>query len=198
MSGLKWINKPAQLAKWCAVWTYNNGGGSTRGGCCPVGYYMNNGRCTPYTPDLPKPPTPLNPSNPVNPPPPVYPVGTYLINGQCIPCIPSPSPCPHTCGNGHGGVEPSCTCTNYPVCGYGKYLGIKYGHCYIISFSDGEQLGLDRDHTDCKKNGFFVDIPFKVSHSTADCSRGNEVEIAEPFFLQDQHGLYKDPQSTKG
>ncbi|KAG2054040.1 hypothetical protein BDR06DRAFT_955617, partial [Suillus hirtellus] len=121
----------------------------------------------------PYPYNPLNPAYPLNPP--NFPA-------------PWPGPCPQPCGNGHGGVEPSCRCTNYPVCGHGKYLGIKYGHCYILSFADGEQLGIDRDHTDYKKNGFFVDIPFKVCNSTTDCSRGKEVEMGQSFSLQDQHG----------
>ncbi|KAG2038810.1 hypothetical protein BDR03DRAFT_283230 [Suillus americanus] len=166
VSGLTWIDKPVQLAKCCAkdhIWTYDDGGGSGRGGCCPVGFRRNNGMCISNTPTTP-----------------------------------TPAPCPQTCGNRHGGVETSCTCTNHPICGHGRYLGIKYGHCYILSFADGEQLGLDRDHTDYKKNGFFVDIPFKVCHSTIDCSRGKEVEMGESFSLQDQHGLYKDPHSTKG
>ncbi|KAG1837156.1 hypothetical protein DFJ58DRAFT_734507 [Suillus subalutaceus] len=224
VSGLTWIDKPAQLGKCCAkghVWTYENGAGSKRGGCCPVGFHMINGVCTPNTP----------------PPPPSCPTGTHLVDGKCVPttpqhlpcpagfhmyngvctpdipihnqcpigthlidgkCVPSTGPYPHTCGNGNGGVEPSCTCTNSPVCGHGKHLGIKYGHCYILSFGDGEQLGLDRDHTDYKKNGFFVDIPFKVCKSTTDCARGKEVEKGEAFSLQDQHGLYKDLLSTKG
>jgi hypothetical protein len=118
-----------------------------------------------------------------------------LVDGQCVPFH---GPCHQGCGNGNGCVDPSCTCANPPVCGHGKYLGIKYGHCYILSFSDGEQLGIDRDHTDYKKNGFFVDIPFKVCSSTTDCSRGKEVEMGQVFSLQDQHGLYKDLLSTKG
>ncbi|KAG1895659.1 uncharacterized protein F5891DRAFT_1193992 [Suillus fuscotomentosus] len=135
---------------------------------------------------------PPNPGYAPYPPNPAYPLNP--------PNFPAPLPglCPQTCGNGHGVAEPSCRCTNYPVCGHGKYLGIKYGHCYILSFSDGEQLGIDRDHTDYKKNGFFVDIPFKVCNSTSDCSRGKEVEMGQSFSLQDQHGLYRDTQSTKG
>lgn len=181
-SGLTWINKPAQLAKCCAkdhVWTYDNEGSSRRGGCCPVGFHIRSGTCVRDASDF-------GPS---------CPVGSHRVDGQCIP---SHSVCPPACGNGHGGIEPSCVCTNYPVCGHGNHLGIKYGHCYILSFADGEQLGLDRDHLDYKKNGFFTDIPFKVCHSTSDCSYGREVELDQPFSLQDQHGLYKDIHSTKG
>ncbi|KAG1766604.1 hypothetical protein EV702DRAFT_790136 [Suillus placidus] len=181
VSGLVWIDKPAQLAKCCAkghVWTYDQGIGSGHGGCCPVGFHMSNGMCIADAT-----------------PPPDCPAGTHLIDGKCVQI---PGSCPQTCGNGHGGVEPSCTCTNYPVCGHGKDLGIKYGHCYILSFADGQQLGIDRDHTDYKKNGFFVDIPFKVCNSTTDCSRGKEVEMGQFFSLQDQHGLYRDTTSTKG
>ncbi|KAG2037310.1 hypothetical protein BDR03DRAFT_383908 [Suillus americanus] len=224
VSGLTWIDKHAQLGKCCAkghVWTYENAGGSKHGGCCPVGFHMNHGMCTPDT----HPPPHMCPAGfhmynglcapDILPPHHQCPIGTHLVDGKCIPgsphqscpagthlvdgqCVPLPGHCPQTCGNGHGGVEPSCTCTNSPVCGHGKHLGIKYGHCYILSFADGEQLGLDRDHTDYKKNGFFVDIPFKVCKSTTDCSRGKEVEQGEAFSLQDQHGLYKDLLSTKG
>ncbi|KAG1769289.1 hypothetical protein EV702DRAFT_1282132 [Suillus placidus] len=184
VSGLTWIDKPAQLAKCCAkghVWTYDHGVGSAHGGCCPVGFHMSNGMCIPN----------------ITPPPPPHrcPTGTHLVDGQCVQIH---GPCPQTCGNGLGGVEPSCTCTNNPVCGHGKYLGIKYGHCYILSFSDGHQLGIDRDSIWYKKDGFFVDIPFKVCNSTTDCSRGKEVEMGQSFSLQDQHGLYKDTKSTKG
>ncbi|KAG2113379.1 hypothetical protein DEU56DRAFT_191462 [Suillus clintonianus] len=126
------------------------------------------------------------------------PVGTHMVRGQCVPSVPSVNPYPQTCGNGHGGVEPSCTCTNNPVCGHGKYLGIKYGHCYILSFSDGQQLGLNRDKPDYVKNGLFDDIPFKVCKSPTDCSSGEEVEMGQSFSLQDQHGLYDDVLGTKG
>ncbi|KAG2139598.1 uncharacterized protein EDB93DRAFT_1253011 [Suillus bovinus] len=171
-----------------------------------AGYHPNPPHA-PYPPNLPNPHNPLNPLNPhnplnpLNPHNPLNPLNHHNpFNPLNLP--PFPGPCPRTCnngnGNGHGGVDPSCRCTNYPVCGHGKYLGIKYGHCYILSFSDGEQLGIDRDHTDYKKNGFFVDIPFKVCKSTTDCSRGKDVETGEFFSLQDQHGLYKDTTSTKG
>lgn len=207
VSGLTWFNKPAQLAKCCAkdhVWTYEKGGSSGHGGCCPVGFHMNNAVCTRNTPPHHTPcPTGTHlvdghcvPSHPSHPIPDIRcPTGSSLVDGQCVPFHGS---CHQGCGNGHGGVDPSCTCANPPVCGHGKYLGIKYGHCYILSFSDGEQLGIDRDHTDYKKNGFFVDIPFKVCSSTTDCSRGKEVEMGQVFSLQDQHGLYKDLLSTKG
>ncbi|KAG2350854.1 hypothetical protein BDR05DRAFT_943191 [Suillus weaverae] len=177
-NGLTWIDRPAKLAKCCTkdhVWTFDNGDGPTRGGCCMVGSHMQDGKCIPDAP----------------PPPPSCPVGTRLIDGQCIPL-------PQTCGNVHGGVKPSCTCMNYPVCGHGKYLGIKYGHCYILSFSDGQQLGTVRENTLYAKGGFFNGIPFKVCNSTTDCSLGKEVEMGESFYLQDQHGLYTDPKSTKG
>ncbi|KAG1757114.1 hypothetical protein EDB19DRAFT_12715 [Suillus lakei] len=280
VSGLTWINEPAKLAKCCAkdhVWTFDNGDGPTRGGCCMVGLHMHNGRCIP--PYIPPPPLHCPPGTflhdgmcipvprpiagcpvgtylinnqcvsvtPPHCPPgsfmrdgtctltpliPHCPIGTYWIDGQCAPIITSPSPrCPHgtflhgdmcipipsdicpigtrmqdgqcvplpqACGNGHVGLEPSCACTNYPVCGHGKYLGIKYGHCYVLSFSDGQQLGTVRENTMYVKGGFFDDIPFKVCKSTNDCSPGKEVEVDEFFYLQDQHGLYTDLKSTKG
>ncbi|KAG2113378.1 hypothetical protein DEU56DRAFT_919708 [Suillus clintonianus] len=183
---LTWIDKPAQIGKCCGkdhVWTPDSGSRSEPGGCCPVGHHMNNGRCVTDTPTAPSQQCP---------------VGTHLVGSQCVPTVSSVNPYPQTCGNGHGGVEPSCTCTNNPVCGHGKYLGIKYGHCYILSFSDGQQLGLNRDKPDYVKNGLFDDIPFKVCKSPTDCSSGEEVEMGQSFSLQDQHGLYDDVLGTKG
>ncbi|KAG2156684.1 uncharacterized protein EDB93DRAFT_1101536 [Suillus bovinus] len=246
------VDMSAKLAKCCAkdhVWTFDNGDGPTRGGCCMVGLHMHNGKCIPpYTPPPPRCPsetylingkcTPITASPPRCPSGtflqdgvcipvtvPTCPVGTYLDNDQCLPIIASPAPrcpsgtflqdgiicpigtriqdgqcvqLPQTCGNGHNNGESSCACTNYPVCGHGRYLGIKYGRCYILSFSDGQQLGTVRENTMYVKGGFFDDIPFKVCKSTNDCSRGKEVEMDEFFYLQDQHGLYGDLKSTKG
>ncbi|KAG1885947.1 hypothetical protein F4604DRAFT_1723754 [Suillus subluteus] len=161
---------------------------------CPVGTYLNDGQCV------------LNIASPLLHCPPgtfmydgmciqlpngICPIGTRMQDGQCVPL-------PQTCGNGHGSIEPSCACTNYPVCGHGKYLGIKHGHCYILSFSDGLQLGTVRENTMYVKGGFFDDIPFKVCKSTNNCSHGKEVEMNESFYLQDQHGWYTDSKSTKG
>jgi len=89
-------------------------------------------------------------------------------------------------------------CTNYPVCGKGKSLGIKYGHCYILSFGDGSQLGSVRENVFYVKGGFFNDIPFKVCKSTDDCSPGKTVQMGENFYLEDQQGRYNDPKGTKG
>ncbi|KAG1754648.1 hypothetical protein EDB19DRAFT_1844689 [Suillus lakei] len=173
---------------------------SVPNGSCPVGSEFIDGQCVSI----------------IDTPPPRCPPGTFMRDGECIltphgncpigthiqdnQCVPSPGPsgCPQTCGNGHGGIEPSCMCTNYPICGYGKYLGIKYGHCYILSFSDGQQLGAIRENPQYVKGGFFNDIPFKICNSTTGCSPGKEVEMGESFYLQDQHGLYTDPKSTKG
>ncbi|KAH7917607.1 hypothetical protein BV22DRAFT_933570 [Leucogyrophana mollusca] len=104
-------------------------------------------------------------------------------------------------GNGDGwgacGLS-SCTCASNPVCGKGDSLGIKYGHCYIISFSDGQQLGSVRESTQYQKGGFFTDIPFKVCASTSNCAPGGYVQRGQIFNLQDQHGRYDDPNATKG
>jgi hypothetical protein len=102
------------------------------------------------------------------------------------------------CGNGNGRIEPPSPYIGYPVCGRGKYLGIKYGHCYIISFSDGLQLGTTRDNSQYVKGGFFNGITFKVCNSTTDYLLGKTVEMGESFYLQDKQGMPNDPQGVKG
>ncbi|KAH7906387.1 hypothetical protein BJ138DRAFT_981493, partial [Hygrophoropsis aurantiaca] len=102
-------------------------------------------------------------------------------------------------GNGANGCGmTSCECVNNPTCGKGNELGIKYGHCYIISFSDGQQLGSVRENAQYQKGGFFTDIPFKVCASTSNCAPGGFVQRGQTFSLQDQHGQYNDPKATKG
>ncbi|KAG2744351.1 hypothetical protein P692DRAFT_201808494 [Suillus brevipes Sb2] len=44
------------------AWTYDNGGSSGRGGCCPVGFHMRNGTCVPHIPDPPYHPDPPLPA----------------------------------------------------------------------------------------------------------------------------------------
>ncbi|OAX38014.1 hypothetical protein K503DRAFT_800785 [Rhizopogon vinicolor AM-OR11-026] len=179
-----WIDKIAKSAKCCTknhVWIFDKGVDPTQGACCTAGSYLENGQCTPLSD--------LTPSRVDCPP------GLYMQDDKCVPVT---GPGPVQCGNGNGRVEPSSPCTSYPVCGRGKYLGIKYGHCYILSFSDGLQLGTTRDNNQYVKGGFFNDIPFKVCNSTTDCSLGKTVEMGESFYLQDQQGRYNDPQGTKG
>jgi hypothetical protein len=89
-------------------------------------------------------------------------------------------------------------CYSQPVCGSGKSLGIKYGHCYILSFGDGKQLATVRENTFYSKGGFFHDIPFKVCKATDNCALGKTVEMGESFYLEDQQGRYNDPKGTKG
>ncbi|KAJ8590494.1 hypothetical protein M405DRAFT_816233 [Rhizopogon salebrosus TDB-379] len=108
-----------------------------------------------------------------------------MNHGKCIPLHGAP-------------CKPHSRCTNHTVCGSGKSLGIKYGHCYILSFSDGQQLSTVRENTLYSKGGFFQDISFKVCKLTDDCSAGKTVEMGESFYLQDQQGRYNDPKGTKG
>jgi hypothetical protein len=44
-------------------------------------------------------------------------------------------------------------CTLSPVCGDEITNGLNYGSCYVMSFSDGKQLGRRRDELDYKKDG---------------------------------------------
>jgi hypothetical protein len=111
-----------------------------------------------------------------------------MHDGKCVQF--PPGPCPSDRFHSR--------CSNRTVCGGGKSLGIKYGHCYILSFGDGQQLGSVRENTAYAKGGFFQDIPFKVCKLTDDCSPGKTVEMGESFYLSDQQGRYNDPKGTKG
>ncbi|KAL0959150.1 hypothetical protein HGRIS_014437 [Hohenbuehelia grisea] len=94
-----------------------------------------------------------------------------------------------------GGPGP---CTKGPVCGNEHNLGIKYGHCYRLSFSDGEQLGSRRGDLTYLKGGEFQDIPFKVCKATTDCSKAGPVRYDEGFYLQDQFGRFNDKDGKPG
>ncbi|KAG2071305.1 hypothetical protein BDR04DRAFT_1098337 [Suillus decipiens] len=129
---------------------------------CPPGTYMHDGMC-------------------IQIPNGICPIGTRMQDGQCIPL-------PQIHGNGHVNVEPPCACTNYPACGHGRHLGIRYGHCYILSFFDSQQLSTARENS----------MYFRLCRSPHDCSREKEIEMGEPFYLRDQHGFFTDLRSTRG
>ncbi|KAJ8468938.1 hypothetical protein ONZ45_g17059 [Pleurotus djamor] len=95
-------------------------------------------------------------------------------------------------------ARPTCKALAEPVCASDHDLGIKYGHCYILKFTDGTQLGADHDVNSYSKNGFFRDIPFKVCKSTTDCSVGDAVPTDGSWYLQDQVGRPRDAAGTLG
>ncbi|KAJ8523327.1 hypothetical protein ONZ45_g164 [Pleurotus djamor] len=84
-----------------------------------------------------------------------------------------------------------------PVCGSNNDLGIRYGHCYILSFADGSQLGAQRDNPTYAKGGYLQDVPFKVCQTTSHCSQG-VVPRNGTFYLQDQVGRFDDPEGRLG
>ncbi|KDQ32897.1 hypothetical protein PLEOSDRAFT_164788 [Pleurotus ostreatus PC15] len=105
--------------------------------------------------------------------------GMSWLNGKCA----QPPP------------RPTCQDLADPVCGDTDDLGIQYGHCYILKFPDGTQLGSNHDGPAYAKDGFFKDIPFKVCRSTTDCALGEAVPTDGQFLLQDQMGR---PENAKG
>lgn len=82
--------------------------------------------------------------------------GEVLFVGTCEkkkpppPIPPIPQPKPEQC------TPPVCKgpCDLTPVCGDENSLGVKYGSCYVLTFSDGQQLGRDRDDYEYRKNGY--------------------------------------------
>ncbi|KAG1885948.1 hypothetical protein F4604DRAFT_1917635 [Suillus subluteus] len=96
VSGLTWIDRPANLAKCCAkdqVWMFDNGDDRTRGGCCMVGLQLYNGNCVPPRPQCPPGTYSIDDRCvPIVSPPRCLP-GTYLVDGQCVPNIDPPSCC---------------------------------------------------------------------------------------------------------
>ncbi|KAF4579685.1 hypothetical protein EYR36_001504 [Pleurotus pulmonarius] len=108
--------------------------------------------------------------------------GMIWLNGKCAP----PPP------------RPTCKDLADPVCGDDDDLGIQYGHCYILKFTDGTQLGADHAAPTYSKDGFFKDIPFKVCRSVNDCSLGEAVPSDGTFVLQDQMGRPEDPTGAVG
>ncbi|KAJ8523374.1 hypothetical protein ONZ45_g159 [Pleurotus djamor] len=85
-----------------------------------------------------------------------------------------------------------------PVCASDTDLGIKYGHCYVIKFADGGELGSDLGAPTYSKGGYFRHIPFKVCKTTTDCSLGDVVPTDGSWFLQDQIGRPQDTAGTVG
>lgn len=151
------------------------------GGTCPAGYTFVNGACVQN----------------VNPTPDARggcPPGTQLVNGACAPVAP-PANCASPCPS----PSSAAACGGPPVCANANDLGLEYGRCYTLSFSDGTQFGAQRDneHT-YAKGGYFQNIPFKVCRSTTDCSESGRVPHGGAFSLQDQAGRFDDPTGKLG
>lgn len=132
------------------------------------------------------------------------PTGYTWNGGKCQAPTPPPVPAPKVPATPGDCVtqcptENDAACGGSPVCGNAQNLGIEYGHCYILSFSDGTQFGAQRDGANSyAKGGYFQDIPFAVCKSTADCSSAGPVPHDGTFCLVDQVGRYGDPTSKLG
>ncbi|KAG1754647.1 hypothetical protein EDB19DRAFT_1823912 [Suillus lakei] len=212
VSGLTWIDKPAKLAKCCAkdhIWTFDNGDGPTRGGCCMVGLHMHNGRCIPqYTPPHCPPGTFLHDGMCFPVPVPIVgcPVGANLIDDHVLPLL-SAARLEHIC---------TITCASQfqtAVCPIGTRM--QDGQCVPLPQTCGNGHSGVEPSCACTSHPasnmvIATSFPSLMANnsapygkilfckSTNDCSHGKEVEIDESFYLQDQHGLYTDLKSTKG
>lgn len=79
-------------------------------------------------------------------------------------------------------------------------LGIEYGKCYVLYFSDGRQIGRL-----CEEGGayttdkpFFTDLPFKVCSADLDCSKSGPVRIHDAWALNDLFGHQDWNDGKKG
>ncbi|KAH7926956.1 hypothetical protein BV22DRAFT_1032294 [Leucogyrophana mollusca] len=115
------------------------------------------------------------------------PHGTDMVNGRCTRgCDES------ACATG------SYACPDTPACNRGNDLGIKYGHCYVLSFSDSVHFGGQRETIDYFKSGYLTDVPFKICRATSNCSPGGHVTTRDGFYLQDQYTPRDDRLPSKG
>lgn len=67
------------------------------------------------------------------------PIGEVLEDGVCVRRAKT-----QTCG---GCTPGACKrrCTEAPVCGNDRCIGLKYGKCYFVEFPDGKQLVRQRE-----------------------------------------------------
>ncbi|KAF4579667.1 hypothetical protein EYR40_000156 [Pleurotus pulmonarius] len=175
---ITWFDQNAQIGECCAVgqsWTGNQT--TLEGGCCDKGQDWSQdkasglgGCCAPSLTFVGDRTTKTGGC---------CSAGMVWLNGKCVQSPP----------------RPTCQDLADPVCGDGDDLGIQYGHCYILKFTDGTQLGSNQEGPAYSKDGYYKDIPFKVCRNTADCALGEPVPTDGTFVLQDQMGR---PQDTKG
>ncbi|KAG1813253.1 uncharacterized protein BJ212DRAFT_1367515 [Suillus subaureus] len=162
VSGLTWIDRPAKLAKCCAkdhVWTFDNGDGPTRGGCCMVGLHMHNGNCVP--PYTPRPPLHCPPGTysiddrcvPIIASPPRCPVGTFLQDGMCIPVPVQIVSCPVGTYSNDGQCVP--TIASPPRCPVGTFM--RDGMCVGTYLNDGRCIPIIASPPRCPPGTFMHD-----------------------------------------
>jgi hypothetical protein len=77
-------------------------------------------------------------------------------------------------------------------------LAVQYGHCYVLSFPDGREIGANRENNIYTPGGLFQDRPFRVCKSTNDCSLGDNVPYKGRFYLEDQIGMHNDQEGRMG
>ncbi|KAH7915321.1 hypothetical protein BJ138DRAFT_150251 [Hygrophoropsis aurantiaca] len=115
------------------------------------------------------------------------PNGAEMVNGRCV----------RDCGESSCATS-SYSCANNPACGRGSDLGIKFGHCYALSFPESVQFGAQREAVDYIKSVYLTDVPFKVCRATTDCSLGGHITTRDGFYLQDQFSRREDRLASKG
>jgi hypothetical protein len=77
-------------------------------------------------------------------------------------------------------------------------LAVQYGHCYLLSFPDGREIGANRENNVYTAGGLFQDRPFRVCKSTNDCSSGGYIPYRGIFYLEDQIGMHNDHEGRMG
>jgi hypothetical protein len=128
------------------------------------------------------------------------PSGSHMVDGQCqsLPPAEKKEAASKSCGC-HAKSEPSplendtATLPTVPV-----DLTVQYGHCYVLSFPDGREIGANRENTIYTPGGLFQDRPFRVCKSTNDCSSGGNVPYKGNFYLEDQIGMHNDHDGRMG
>lgn len=126
------------------------------------------------------------------------------VHCEPIPSTPPRPDCPAGSTPGcvpvNGVVEPTCaTCQSKTICPGPNDIGIEYGKCYVLHYSDGRQLGRARDAGgQYERDGFYKDLPFKVCDDKFDCSKQGPVGQKAPFTLQDMFGYQDWSDGRKG
>jgi len=127
--------------------------------------------------------------------------GFHMVDGRCES---SPVSVEKEEANGqscgcHSKSEPSSLGDEIaPLPTLGVDLAIQYGHCYVLSFPDGREVGSNRENNIYTPGGLFQDRPFRVCKSTKDCSLGDSIPHEGRFYLEDQIGMHNDQAGTTG
>lgn len=127
------------------------------------------------------------------------PIGLKMIDGECkhIASSPAQEESEHDCGCHSKSTSPPLDDEPVHIPTVKTPLSIHFGHCYNI-FIGEQQIGSTRENTLYRLGGLFQNIPFRICQSTGDCTIGSSVKYHERFYLQDQIGMYSDPEGQMG